>query len=94
MDRLNDMNCIHVNKVNNMAEYNLLHAIVNPYKCTKIINSHYYDILHRCMNTHKSKSKFRNFLIFLDSGYSSRSLMRRIILEPKTKEDVAMKWHT
>ena len=30
------MNHIHDNKVNNIAECNLLHEIINPYKQTKI----------------------------------------------------------
>ena len=32
----NSMNCIHKNEVNNIAEFNLLHDIVNPSKCTKV----------------------------------------------------------
>ena len=38
MKLLNDINCIHDNKVNNMYEWNLLHDIQNPHKCTKYIN--------------------------------------------------------
>ena len=45
MDSLNDMNCIHDNKVNNIAERNLLHDIINPYKHNKSINTHYEHIL-------------------------------------------------
>ena len=32
IENQNDMNCIHDNKVNNIAEYNLLHDIINPHK--------------------------------------------------------------
>ena len=45
------MNRIHDNKVNNIAECNLLHDMINPSKHTKNINSHYSPILHVCMNT-------------------------------------------
>ena len=31
----NGMTCIHDNKVNNIAEFNPLHDIINPSKCTK-----------------------------------------------------------
>ena len=36
MNIFNDMNHIHDNKLNNIYECNLLHVIINPYKCTKI----------------------------------------------------------
>ena len=53
------MTCIHDNKVNNIAEFNLLHDIINPSKCTKKWDSHYYPILHVCMNTIKGKAKLK-----------------------------------
>ena len=36
MKSLNDTNCIHDNKINNIAKFNLLHGILNYYKYTKI----------------------------------------------------------
>ena len=38
--RRNGMNHTHDNKVNNIAEYNLLNDILNPSKMTKNINFH------------------------------------------------------
>ena len=40
------MICIHDNEVNNIAECNLLHDIINLPKCARNINSHYSPILH------------------------------------------------
>ena len=57
----NGMNHIHDNKVNKIAECNLLHDMLNPSKCTKNINIHYSPILHGCMNTRKGKAKFNDF---------------------------------
>ena len=50
-------NCLHNNEVNNIAECNLLHDIINPTKRVKYINSHYSPILHVCMNIRKGKAK-------------------------------------
>ena len=36
MKSLNYMNCIHDNKINNIAKFNLLHGILNYYKYSKI----------------------------------------------------------
>ena len=41
---------IHDNEVNNIAECNLLHDIINPHKRAKNINIHYSPILHVCMD--------------------------------------------
>ena len=83
------MNFIHDTEVNKIAGFNLLHDILNTYKRTKNINCHYSPILHGCMNTRNGRSKFKNFRILLDSGYSSMIIMRRLIekLNPK-KYDV------
>ena len=40
MNILNDMNCIHDNKVHNIDEWNLLPDILNSYKYTKYIDIH------------------------------------------------------
>ena len=55
------MNRIHDNKVNNIAEFNLIHDIINPPKRTKKLNRHYSPIIHECMNTRKGKAKYKNF---------------------------------
>ena len=38
--RQNGMTCIHKNKVNKIAEYNLLHDILNPSKHNIFLDSH------------------------------------------------------
>ena len=47
------MTRIYDKEVNRIAEFNLLHDIINPPKCTKTSNYHYSPILHGCMNTRK-----------------------------------------
>ena len=49
------MTCKHDNKVNNIAECNLLHDILDPPKHKKKLNSLYSPILHEWMNTRKGK---------------------------------------
>ena len=73
------MTRIQNNKVNNIAECNLLHDIINPPKRAKILNSHYSPIIHECMNTRKGKAKFNNFCILLDSWYSSTIIIGRLV---------------
>ena len=46
------------------------------------------------MNTLKGRDKFKNFIILLDSGYSSTFVMGRITQKINLKEDAAMQWHT
>ena len=50
------MNSIYDNEVNNIAEYNVLHDIINPPKRTETFNIYYSPILHVCMNTIKGPS--------------------------------------
>ena len=68
-------NKIHVNYI---AELNLLHDMSNPSKCVKSTNSCYSPILHGCINTHKGKTKFKNFRILFDSGCSPTIVVRVI----------------
>ena len=77
--RLDIMNRIYDNKVNNIAQCNLLHNIINPSKRTKNINIHYSPILHGYMNTRKRKALFHDFQILLDSRYISTVFIRRLI---------------
>ena len=49
------MNNIHDNDVNNIAEWNLLHDIINPSKHVKPPNYHYSPILDRCMYTRRAR---------------------------------------
>ena len=70
---------IHDNEVKKIAEFNLLHDIINPPKRAKKINSHYYPIIHVCMNTRKGRANFKNFQIILDSGCNPTVLMGRIV---------------
>ena len=73
------MNRIHENKVNKIAECNLLHIIINPSKRTKNLNIHYSHILHGCINTRKGTEKFKNFRILLYSGCIFTIVMGSII---------------
>ena len=70
---------IHDNEVNNIAEYNLLHDIINPPKRASNINRHYSPILHGSMNIRKVRAKFKNLRIILDSECSSTIVMRRLV---------------
>ena len=88
------MTRIHDDEVNNIAEYNLLHDIINPSRHTKQLNSHYSPIIHGCINTRKGKKKFRKFRILLDSGCSSAIVMGRLVKILHHKKDDVMKWHT
>ena len=79
IENRNDMMPIHNNEVENIAECNLPHDIINPPKHAKRLNSHYSPIIHGCMNTRKGKAKFKNSYILLDSGCISTIVMRRLI---------------
>ena len=70
---------IHNNKVNNIAECNLLHDIINTPNRAKKLNRHYYPILHGYMNNRKGKAKFKNFRILLDSGCISTIVMGELV---------------
>ena len=70
---------IHDKEVNTIAEWNLLHDIINTPIQSKNINSHYYPILHGCINTRKGRAKFKNFRIILDSECSSTSVIGRLV---------------
>ena len=53
-----DMTGIRNNEVNNIAECNFLHDIIDPPKRDKNLNSHYSPILQGRMNIRRGKSKF------------------------------------
>ena len=55
------MTRIHDSKVNNIAECNLLHHILNPPKRTKKLNIYYSPIINGLMNTRKGKQSLRPF---------------------------------
>ena len=65
MNIFNDINHVQDNKVNIIAQFNLLHDIISPYKCTKHINIHHYHILHKCMNTCKGRANYKTFKYYL-----------------------------
>ena len=88
------MTCMHDNKVNKIAEFNLLHDISNPPKRTKILNSHYSPIMHGYMNTRKGKAKFKNFQILLDSRCSSTIVVGRIVKKLNPGKYAVMQWNT
>ena len=75
----NGITRMHNNEVKNTSEFNLLHTIINHPKRTKNLNSHYYPILHGCINTRKGKTKFKNFRILFNSGFSSTIVMGRLL---------------
>ena len=70
---------IHDKEVIKIAEYNLLHDITDCSKRAKNLNIHYYTILHVCMNTRKVRANFKNFQILLESGFSSKIVMLRLV---------------
>ena len=90
----NGMTCIHDKEVYNIAEWNSLHDILKPPKCTKKLNYHYSPILHGCMNKRKGKVKFKNFWILLDSGCSSTIVMVTLVQIIGPKKYNVMQWHT
>ena len=45
------MTCIHEKKRDELAEFNLLHDILNPPKLIKHLNIHYFPILQHFVNT-------------------------------------------
>ena len=57
------MKNIHDNAVNDIAECNVIHNVINPYKHTINTNSHYYPILHGCTNTRRGRTKYKTFPI-------------------------------
>ena len=82
------------NEVKNIAECNLPHDIINTPKRAKNLNSHYSPILHGCMNTRKVRSKFKNFPVLLESGFSSNILMVGLVKKLAPEKDALMQWHT
>ena len=94
IENLNDIVHIHDKEVNKITECNLLHDIINPHKCTKILNIHYSPILHGCMNTRNGKAKFKDFRVLLDSACSSMIVMGRLVENLHHEKYSVMQWHT
>ena len=67
------------NEVKNIAEFNLLHDIINTPELTKNINICYSPTVHRCVNTRKGRAKFTNFQIILDSACISKIVIIRLV---------------
>ena len=55
------MTRIHDEEVNKIAEFNLLHDIIDPHKRDKILKSHSSPILCGCIHTRHGREKFKNF---------------------------------
>ena len=55
----NDINCIHDNDVNNIAEWDLLNDTLFLSKYTKNNNNNYSRIIHRCMNTCRGRDEYK-----------------------------------
>ena len=55
------MTSLHENKVNKLAECNLLHDIINTTKHTKNLKIHYSPIIHEYVNTKKVRARFKFF---------------------------------
>ena len=94
MKILNEINNIHDNEVNNIAEFNLPRDTFSTYKRTKILNINYSPILRGFVNTCRGKAKFNNFRILLDSGCNSTVVMRSVITKLTPKEEDVIQWHT
>ena len=88
------MTRIHDDEVNKTSELSLLHDIINPPKRTKNLKSRYSNILHGCMNTRKVRSKFKDFLILLNSGCSSMIVMGRMVKNIYPEKVSVMQWQT
>ena len=73
------MTRMHNNEVNNIAECNLLHDIINLPKGIKTLKIHYSPILRGYMNTRKVKAKFKNFRVLLEIGCSSTIVMGGLV---------------
>ena len=87
-----DMTRINDKEVNKIAEWNLLHNIINPTKHAATLNSHYSPILHGCMNSRKIRANFKNFRIILDNGFSSTIVMGRLVEGIHLEKDAVMQW--
>ena len=46
------------------------------------------------MNTRKCRTKFKNFLMILDTGCSSTIVMQRLVEKLCPKKDAVMQWQT
>ena len=46
------------------------------------------------MNTRRGKAKFTNFCIILDSGFSSTTVMGRLMKKLGPEKDALMQWNT
>ena len=55
------------------------------------MNSHHSPILHERMNTRKGRETLNNYQMLLDSGFSSRIVMRRLIDKMNPKKEYVMK---
>ena len=87
------MTCIHNNEVNNIAECNLLHGIINPPKRAKSLKIHYSPILHGCINIRKVKVNFKNFRVLLDSWCISTIVMGSLVKTLAPEKDSPVQWH-
>ena len=85
---------IHNNEVKIISEFNLLHYIINPPRLAKNINSHYSPIIDGWMNTRKSRAKFKNLRIILDSGCISTIVMGRLVGKLFPEKYSVMQWTT
>ena len=85
---------IHYKEVNKISEWNLIYDIINTTKRAEHLNIHYYPIIQVCMNTRLGRSRFKNFQILLDSGYSSIIVMVSLVGNKCLEKDAVMQWHT
>ena len=81
----NNMNRINDKYINNIAEFNLLHNVIDYYKCTKNINTHYSFTIHGCMDTRMGEEKHKKLYILLDIGCSYTIVMRILPIKHRTK---------
>ena len=85
---------IYDNEVNNVAEFNLLHDIINPPKRAKNVNIHYSPIIHGYLNIKNGRAKFKNFRIILDIVCSSTILIRRLVDKLDPEKYYVIQWQT
>ena len=63
MKNIYNIKNIHDHEINNIAEYNLIHDMLNYSKRIKNNNSHYYHILNVCMDICRGKKNYKEFQI-------------------------------
>ena len=76
-----------------LKEWYILNYLWNPTKCNNNTSS-FSTIMNVCMNIYRDKTKFRNFCIFLESGFNPTIFTMRIQSKLKHKNKTTTKQKT